>query len=180
MKRLRTPETGGRRQKSSNGSAATSSWNNAEPWRSGLPACIATQTRFAQAYHHANLANTLAAEATIDGDLSRVEADIALSGVAMASGNFGNSPTRSLSIASTAYVRGSTEVWCPRSQRAGAGAASQSELLADNGGVDQALKLASEACSIVDRNATDPSTEISSHAMLAVMKSAPRQRHLPR
>ena len=41
----------------------------------------------AQAYHHANLANTLAAEATIDGDLSRVEADIALSGVAMASGN---------------------------------------------------------------------------------------------
>jgi len=47
----------------------------------------------------------------------------------------------------------------------------KAELLADNGGVDRALKLASEACSIVDRNATDPSTEISAHAMVAMMSS---------
>lgn len=47
----------------------------------------------------------------------------------------------------------------------------KAELLADNGGVDRALTLASEACSIVGRNATGPSTEISSHAMFAVLSS---------
>lgn len=47
----------------------------------------------------------------------------------------------------------------------------KAELLADNGGVDRALRLASEACSVVDRNPTDPSTEISSHAMVALMSS---------
>lgn len=127
--------------------------------------------QFAQAYHHANLANTLAAEATIDGDLSRVEADIALSGVAMASGNW---------ELSDALAQHSIDRLRPRIDGSfGARVPSalaqalllKAELLADNGGVDQALKLASEACSIVDRNATDPSTEISSHAMLAVMSS---------
>jgi hypothetical protein len=41
-------------------------------------------------------------------------------------------------------------------------------LLVDNGGVEQAFKLSSEACSVVRRNAADPSVEISSRAMAAL------------
>jgi hypothetical protein len=127
--------------------------------------------QFTQAYYHANIANALAAAATTDADLSHVEAAIALSGVAMAGGNW---------KLSDSLARQSIDRLRPRIDGSfGARVPSalaqalllKAELLADNGGVDQALKLAAEACSIVSRHATDPSTEISSHAMLAVMSS---------
>jgi hypothetical protein len=127
--------------------------------------------QFTQAYHHANLANALAEEATSDRDLTRVEANIALAGVAMAGGNW------NLSDALAQQSIDRLRPWIDGSFGARVPTALaqalllKAELLADNGGGDQALRLASEACSIVDRNATDPSTEISSHAMVAVMSS---------
>jgi|HubBroStandDraft_4_1064222.scaffolds.fasta_scaffold00003_253 hypothetical protein len=127
--------------------------------------------QFTQAYHHANLANALATQLTPDGGLARVEAHIALAGVAMADGDW------RLSDALVAQSIDRLRPWNDRSFDARVPSALaqalllKAELLADNGGVDQALQLASEACRVVDRNATDPATEISSHAMLAVMSS---------
>lgn len=127
--------------------------------------------QFTQAYHHANLANTLAAEVTTDGDLARVEANIALAGVAMAGGNWklADALAQQSIDRLRPWIDGSFGARVPSALAQGL--LLKAELLADNGGVDQALKLASEACSVVDRNATDPSTEISSHAMVAMMSS---------
>ncbi len=127
--------------------------------------------QFTQAYHHANLANTLAAEVTTDGDLARVEANIALAGVAMAAGDW------RLSDALAQQSIDRLRPWLDGSFGARVPSALaqalllKAELLADNGGVDRALRLASEACGVVERHATDPSTEISAHAMAAVMSS---------
>ncbi len=127
--------------------------------------------QFAQAYHHAGLATTLAARVTDDGGLARVEADVALAGVAAASGDWN---------LADALAQQSIDALRPlidagRAGRAPAALAQalllKAELLADNGGVDQAVRLASEACGIVERNHTDATTEISARTMYATTSS---------
>ncbi len=123
---------------------------------------------FARAYQHAGLARTLAERATIDGDLQRIEADLALSAVAMGAGDWNVSDD----LAQRSILR--LRPWSggslgTRVANALADALLlKAELLVDNGGVERASGLASEACSVVGRNAADPYVEISCRTMAAL------------
>jgi tetratricopeptide (TPR) repeat protein len=124
--------------------------------------------RFAPAFHHAGLARRLADRATIDGELQRAEADLALAGVAASAGDW--KLCDDIAERTIMLLR-------PRTDRSlGTRVPSalaealllKAELLVDNGGVEQARGLASEACSIVGGNAVGPSVEISCRAMAAL------------
>lgn len=123
---------------------------------------------FARAYHHADLAKRLAERATIDGDSQRVEADVALAGVAAGAGNWKHADD----LAQQSIVR--LRPWTDGSlgTRVPSALAEalllKAELLVDNGGVEQAFNLALEACSVVGQNAVEPSVEISSRALAAL------------
>jgi tetratricopeptide (TPR) repeat protein len=120
------------------------------------------------ARHHADLARTLASRATVGGELPCIEADLALAGVAVASGDWklaGDLAAQSI-MRLRPLTPGSLGTRIPSALAEAL--LLKAELLVDNGGVDPALKLASEACSIVGQNAAEPSTEISAHAMVAL------------
>ncbi|HTA53456.1 MAG TPA: hypothetical protein VK755_01845 [Candidatus Acidoferrales bacterium] len=122
----------------------------------------------ARAYHHAGLATTLAQRATIDGDLQRIEADLAVAAVAMSAGDWKVSDD----LAQHSIMR--LRPWTNGSLGTRVANALvealllKAELLVDNGGVERALDLASEACSVAGRNAAEPSVEISCRAMAAL------------
>jgi tetratricopeptide (TPR) repeat protein len=123
---------------------------------------------FAPAYQHADAARILAERATIDGDLQRVEADLAVAAVAVGAGDWQLSDD--LAQHSLARLRPLADGSLGRRVPNGLAEALllKAELLVDNGGVEQALDLASEACRVVDRSSADPAVEISSHAMAAL------------
>ena len=125
--------------------------------------------RYARAYHHAGVARTLAARATIDGDLQRVEADLAVAGIAIGAGNW-NLANR---LAEQSIVRlrpradGSLGTRLPNALARAL--LLKAELLADNGGVNVAFDLASEARDMAGRGAASSSLEIAARAMAATM-----------
>jgi tetratricopeptide (TPR) repeat protein len=124
--------------------------------------------RFAQAYHHASVARTLAARVTGDGELQRIEADLAVSGVAIASGDW--QLADGLAQQAIALLRPSANgTLGTRSHDALARALLlKAELLVDCGGVGVAFELASEALAVAGRNGADRSVEIGARAMLAL------------
>ncbi|MGA2760988.1 MAG: hypothetical protein ABSF08_11785, partial [Candidatus Cybelea sp.] len=122
----------------------------------------------APAYHHAGIAKILAERATVDGDLQRVEADLAVAGVAMGAGNWKLSDDLAEHSIMRLRPRTDGSLGTRVSIALAEALLLKAELLVDNGGVDQALDLASEACSAVGRNAADPSVEISCRAMAAL------------
>lgn len=124
--------------------------------------------RFAAAHRHANLASALAARAASDGDLLRVESDVTLAGVTAASGDWKRA---------NALVQQSIDRLRPWTQRSSGARVSEAlvqalllraELLVDDGGVDRAYKLASEARSVAGRYVPAPATEIAARTMFAV------------
>jgi tetratricopeptide (TPR) repeat protein len=120
------------------------------------------------AHHHADLARTLASRATIGGELQRIEAHLAVAGVAAASGDWqlaGDLAQQSI-VRLRPSIDGSLGTRVPNALAEAL--LLKAELLVDNGGVDLAFELASEACGVVSQNAADPSTEISARAMVAV------------
>jgi tetratricopeptide (TPR) repeat protein len=124
--------------------------------------------QLAPAFHHADIARTLAARAKIDGDLQRVEADVAVAAVAMASGNW--KLADELAQQSIVQLRMRTDrSFGTRVPNALAQALLlRSEMLVDNDDVASAFNLASEASSIVGRNAGDALLEVSSREMAAL------------
>lgn len=120
------------------------------------------------ASHHADLARALAARVTLGGELQRVEADLAVAGVAVASGDW--KLAGDLAQQGILRLRPSTDRSLGgRVPNALAEALLlKAELLVDNAGVDPAFNLASEACRIVAQNSVELSTQISARAMLAL------------
>ena len=120
------------------------------------------------ARHHAGLARTLASRVTIGHELRCIEADLAMAGVAVASGDW--NLAGDLAQQSIERLRPSSDGSLgTRVPNALAEALLlKAELLVDNGGVDSAFNLASEACAVVGQNAVELSTEISARAMLAL------------
>jgi tetratricopeptide (TPR) repeat protein len=120
------------------------------------------------ARHHAKLARTLASRVTIGGEIQCIEADLAVAGVAVASGDWkiaGDLAQQSI-VRLRPSTAGSLGTRVPNALAEAL--LLKAELLVDNGGVDPALKLASEACSIVDQNPAELSTEISARAMVGL------------
>jgi tetratricopeptide (TPR) repeat protein len=124
--------------------------------------------RFAQAYHHAGVARTLAARVAGGGELQRIEADLAVSGVAIASGDW--QLADGLAQEAIALLRPSAdESLGTRSHDALARALLlKAELLVDCGGVGVAFELASEALAVAGRSGADRSVEIGARAMVAL------------
>jgi|HubBroStandDraft_1064217.scaffolds.fasta_scaffold52526_2 tetratricopeptide (TPR) repeat protein len=120
------------------------------------------------AFHHADLARTLAARATVDADLQRVEADIAIAAVTMCSGDW--KLAGGLAQQSIAQLRLLTDrSFGSRVPNALAQALLlRAEMLVDNDDVASAYELASEASSIVGRNAADSVLAIGSREMAAL------------
>jgi hypothetical protein len=97
------------------------------------------------ARHHAKLARTLASRVTIGGEIQCIEADLAVAGVAVASGDWkiaGDLAQQSI-VRLRPSTAGSLGTRVPNALAEAL--LLKAELLVDNGGVDPALKLASEA-----------------------------------
>lgn len=120
------------------------------------------------AHHHALLARTLASRVTIGDELQWIEADLAVAGVAIASGDW--KLAGDLAQQSILRLRPLTpgSLGTRVSNALAEALLLKAELLVDNGGVDLAFKLASEACSVLGQNAAEPSTEIDARAMVAL------------
>ncbi|MFY9737673.1 MAG: hypothetical protein WAK11_01345 [Candidatus Cybelea sp.] len=120
------------------------------------------------AHDHASLASTLASGVTTGGELQRIEADLSVAGVAVASGDWmlaGDLAEQSI-VRLRPLTPGSLGSRVPSALAEAL--LLKAELLVDNGGVDAAFRLASEACSIVGENDCEVSTKISARAMLAL------------
>ena len=120
------------------------------------------------ARHHASLATTLASRVTIGHELQCVEADLAVAGVAVASGDWklaGDLAQQSI-VRLRPLAPGSLGTRVPNALAEAL--LLKAELLVDNGGVDPAFKLASEASTVLGQNGAEPSTEISARAMVAL------------
>src|SRR5580700_6828017 len=135
------------------------------------------------AHHHAGLARTLASRVAVGHELQSLEADLAVAGVAVASGDWklaGDLAQQSI-VRLRPFTPGSLGKRVPNALAEAL--LLKAELLVDNGGVDTAFTLASEACSVLGKNAAEPSTEIGARAMVALtslllMKDAQRSEAL--
>ena len=135
------------------------------------------------AHHHAGLARTLASRVAVGHELQSIEADLAVAGVAVASGDWklaGDLAQQSI-VRLRPFTPGSLGKRVPNALAEAL--LLKAELLVDNGGVDTAFTLASEACSVLGKNAAEPSTEIGARAMVALtslllMKDAQRSEAL--
>jgi tetratricopeptide (TPR) repeat protein len=123
---------------------------------------------FARAYYHADLARRLAERATIDADVQRVEADLAVAGVALGAGNWKLSDDLAQHSIIRLRPRSSGSLGTRVPNALAEALLLKAELLVDNGGVEQAFNLASEACSVVEWNGADPFVELSARAMAAL------------
>ncbi len=125
--------------------------------------------QYALAYHHADVARTLATRATTDSDLQRIEADLAVAGIAIGSGNWNlaNRLAQHSIMQLRPRVDGSLGSRLPTALARAL--LLKTELLVDSGGVNAAFDLASEAREIAGRSAAGSSLELATRAMAALM-----------
>ena len=124
--------------------------------------------QLAPAHHHADVARTLAARATVDGDLQRVEANVAIAAVAMCSGDWKLADELAQQSIVQLRMRTDRSLGTRVPNALAQALLLRAEMLVDNDDVASAFHLASEASSIVGRNAADSLLEINSREMAAL------------